>query len=144
MNLHEIFLPVHLLILVFVAWTVVHADHMGFAWVRGKVRTLDERKVARLHRHTWYGLIGMIITGVLMFIPLHTFLLARPQFYAKMAFVFALNINGFAIGRLQKVAFVKSFKELSTREKLPLMISGAVSTLCWLGAAAGGFYLLPY
>ncbi len=143
MNLHTAVLPFHILILVYVAWTVLHADHMAFSWIRGKVNTLDEKKVNRLHRHTWYGLVGMIVTGVLMFIPLHEFLLTRPQFYVKMAFVLALVINGFVIGHLQKVAFNKSFKELTAREKIPLFISGAVSTLCWLGAAAGGFYLLP-
>lgn len=143
MNLHEIFLPVHLITLAYVAWTIIHADHMAFSWIRGKAARLDEQKVKRLHLHTWYGLIGMIVTGLLMFIPLHEFLLTRVQFYVKMAFVLGLVINGFAIGHLQKVAFNKSFKELSTREKIPLFISGAVSTLCWLGAAAGGFYLLP-
>jgi hypothetical protein len=143
MNLHQIFLPVHLAILAFVAWTVVHADHMAFSWIRGKVAHLDEAKVKRLHRHTWYGLLGMIVTGILMFIPLREFLLTRPQFYAKMAFVLGLVINGFVIGRLQKVAFNKTFKELTAREKIPLFISGAVSTLCWVFAAIGGFYLLP-
>jgi hypothetical protein len=143
MNLHQIFLPVHLAILAFVAWTVIHADHMAFSWIRGRVTHLDEAKVRRLHRHTWYGLIGMIITGILMFIPLREFLLTRPQFYAKMAFVAGLVVNGFVIGHLQKVAFNKTFKELTVREKIPLFISGAVSTLCWIFAAIGGLYLIP-
>jgi hypothetical protein len=144
MNLSDSILPVHLLILAFIAWTVVHADHMGFNWIRGKTKVLDGNKVGKLHRNTWIGLAGMILTGFIMFWPLREYLLTRPQFYVKMAFVLALIINGFVIGRLQKVALTKAFKDLTVYEKLPLIISGAVSTLCWLGAAAGGYYLLPY
>lgn len=142
MDLSQILLPVHLIILAFVVWTVAHADHMGFNWIRGKSRTLDEAKVRRLHIHTWLGLCGMILTGILLFWPLHEYLLTRPQFYVKMVFVAMLVINGFVIGSLQKVALTKSYAELTWKEKLPLMISGAVSTLGWLGAAAGGYYLV--
>ena len=136
-------LPIHLLVLTFVAWTVFQADHMGFDWMRGKTRTLSEPNVKRLHRHTWYGLFGMMLTGFLMFWPMHEYLLGRPQFYTKMAFVLALIINGFAIGRLQKVAFEKPYNELTTQEKLPLLVSGAISTIGWLGAATMAFFLIP-
>ncbi len=143
MSLHEIVLPIHLFTLGFIAWTVLCADHMAFEWMRGKTQVLDEAKVRRLHKHTWIGLCAMIATGLLMFWPIHEYLLTRPQFYAKMAFVVTLITNGFVIGHLQKVALAKSFKELTFREKLSLIISGLVSTLAWLGAAAGGFYLIP-
>lgn len=86
----------------------------------------------------------MIITGFLMFWPMREYLFTRPQFYAKMAFVVTLIVNGFVIGHLQDVATKKWFKELTLKEKLPLFISGGVSTLAWLGAAIGGFYILPF
>ncbi len=140
--MQNILLPLHLLTLAFVAWTVFHADHMGFEWMRGKVRVLDRAKVKTLHRNTWLGLCGMIATGFLMFWPMREYLLGRPQFYIKMFFVLALIGNGFVIGRLQKVALTKSFAELTTKEKLPLMISGAVSTVGWLGAATMAFFLI--
>lgn len=144
MNLNDIVvLPLHLLVLAYVAWTVYRADHMGFDWIRGKIRVLDEARVEKLHLHTWLGLTGMIVTGLLLFWPARDYLLARPQFYVKMVFVGALIINGLVIGNLQKVALRRSYAELSTREKLPLMISGAVSTLSWLGASALAFFLLP-
>lgn len=143
MSSHEIFLTLHLLVLTFVAWTVFHADHMGFNWITGKTRVLDEAKVKTLHRNTWLGLTGMIATGLLMFWPLHEYLLTRPQFYIKMFFVAALIANGFAIGNLQKIALTKSYAELTWGERLPLMISGAVSTLGWIGAATMAFFLLP-
>jgi len=115
---------------------------MGFEWIIGKRETLDEQTVRKLHRSTWIGLSGMIATGFLMFWPMREYLLGRPQFYTKMFFVLALIGNGFVIGRLQKVALTRPFTELTTREKAPLMISGAVSTLGWLGAATMAFFIV--
>jgi hypothetical protein len=143
MDTSDIFLMLHLLTLSFVAWTVFRADHMGFDWMRGKIDVLDAVKVHVLHRNTWIGLCGMILTGFLMFWPMREYLLIRPQFYTKMAFVITLILNGFVIGYLQKVALVKAYAELTTKEKLPLMISGAISTIGWLGAATTAFFLLP-
>lgn len=142
MDLSDVILPLHLLTLAFVAWTALHADHMGLNWMRGKARTLDGKKVRTLHNRTWLGLCGMAITGFLMFWPMREYLLGRPQFYAKMFFVFALIVNGFAIGRLQNVALTKPYAELTTRERLPLLISGAVSTISWISAATLAFFLV--
>lgn len=143
MNISDIVLPVHILVLIFIAWQVVQADQLGFEWMRGKVRTLDEVRVGMYHRNTWIGLGGMIATGLLMFWPMREYLLTRPQFYIKMSFVLALIINGFVIGRLQKLATTKAYAGLTTKEKLPLLISGAISTLGWVGAATMAFFLIP-
>ncbi len=144
MSLSTIVLPLHLATLAFLAWTIFHADHLAFSWIRGKVNMLRKEDLQKYHKRTWLGLVGMIVTGFILFWPLREYLLTRPQFYAKMAFVITLIINGFVIGHLQDVATKKWFKQLTLKEKLPLFISGAVSTLAWLGAAAGGFYLLPF
>ena len=116
---------------------------MGFNWMRGKVQTLDAVEVKKYHRGSWIGLSLMVTTGLFLFYPLREFLLARPQFYLKMAFVITLVCNGFVIGKLQHIATEKPFASLSTKQKLPLFISGAVSTLSWLGAIACAFFLLP-
>lgn len=142
-NFHNIYLYLHFAVLAFVAWTVFQADHLGFDWIRGKTRTLDGSKVSKLHRATWIGLAGMIMTGLLLFWPMREFLLTQPPFYVKMAFVAALLINGAVIGRLQKVATSKAYSELTAKEKLPLIISGAVSTVSWTGAAVVAFFLIP-
>jgi hypothetical protein len=84
----------------------------------------------------------MIVTGVFLFIPMREYLLTRPQFYIKMAFVVTLIANAFVIGHLQKRATTHSFKDLSFKEKLPLFISGAVSTVAWLGAATTALFLV--
>lgn len=138
----EIILPLHLFSLLFVAWNIVRADHKGFLWIRGKVETLSPAEISPLHRNTWIGLVGMIVTGILLFLPMKDYLLTRPQFYAKMAFVLTLIINGFVIGKLQYVAETSAYSALSLRQKLPLFISGAISTLCWFGAATMAFFLV--
>lgn len=135
-------LPAHLLILAFVAWNTFHADHLGLKWIQGKLPVLSESLVKKYHDRVWFGLIGMILTGFLMFWPMREYLLSRPQFYIKMFFVLALVANGFVIGRLQKISTSKTFAELSVREKLPLFISGGVSTLGWVGAATTAFFLV--
>ena len=136
-------LPLHLLSLAFVAWNVIHADHLGFSWIQGKESILDEKVVQKYHKGSWIGLGLMIVTGALLFWPLKEYLLTRPQFYIKMAFVVTLIINGLVIGTLQKTATTRRFDDLSSHEKLPLFISGAVSTLAWLGAAGMAFFLIP-
>lgn len=143
MSLKEIILSVHLLILAFVAWNVFHADHLGFKWMRGKINILDKKQVSTYHNRIWIGLWGMIITGLVMFLPLRDFLLHRPQFYAKMGFVLVLILNGLFIGKLQNIATTQQYARLAPKEKILLFVSGAISTLAWLGAVAGGFYLLP-
>lgn len=143
MEISTIILPLHLLTLAFIAWNVFHADHMAFSWVAGKPINLDAVLVKKYHHRVWFGLILMIITGLILFYPPREYLLGRVQFYVKMAFVFGLIVNSIAIGYLQKRAIKHSYKELSFGEKLPLFISGGISTLCWLGATLGGFFLLP-
>lgn len=141
--MEDIFLPLHLLSLTYVAWNIFHADHMGLNWIRGKVTMLDEKTITKYHKGSWIGLGLMITTGLFLFWPLREFLLTRPQFYIKMAFVVTLIGNGLIIGILQKTASTKKFTSLSFKEKLPLFISGAVSTLSWLGAGLAGLFLIP-
>lgn len=66
--------------------------------------------------------------------PLSSYLVTVPAFLLKMAFVVTLFINGLVIGHLVKVATERSFASLSWRERLPLLVSGAVSTTAWIGA----------
>ena len=139
--MRDIIFYLHIASLTFVAWNVFHADHMGFSWIKGKVDTLPEAKVRKYHIQTWIGLILMITTGLLLFWPTREYLLSRPQFYVKMVFVAALFINSFIIGALSGIATSRTFKSLTFKERLPLIISGGVSTIGWFGAAVAGFFL---
>ena len=139
----DFILPLHILSLLFVVWNVINADHIGFTWIRGTESILDPKVVQKYHRGTWIGLGLMIFTGSFLFWPMREFLLTRPQFYIKMGFVLALIINGLAIGNLQKRATTQRFRNLTQQERIPLFISGGISTISWLGAAAMAFFLLP-
>lgn len=138
-----ILVPIHLLVLASTVWNIARADHMAFTWIRGKVITLNKESVETYHKRILIGLIFMIITGIVLAWPMKEYLLTRPQFFVKMGFVVALIVNSFVIGVLQKIAISKAYSSLTPREKIPLFISGAVSTISWLGAAAGGFFLIP-
>ncbi len=141
--MENIILPIHLLILGFVAITVLRADHMGFNWMRGSIQTLDEKEVKKYHYRIWFGLGLMILSGLFLFWPLREFLFTRPQFYVKMVFVATLIINGCIIGYLQKRISGKTFTSLSIKAKMPFLISGGISTLCWVLAGIAGWYLVP-
>ena len=138
-----IIFPLHLLSLAFVGWNVVLADHMGFTWMSGNKPLLDGKNVKKYHYRTLIGLGLMLVTGFMLFWPMREFLLTRTQFYIKMGFVLALVINSFVIGILSKIATIKSFTSLSVKEKIPLLISGAVSAVSWLGAILMAFFLIP-
>lgn len=143
MTATDLILPFHLLVLLFSAWNIFHADHLGFSWMTGNRKVLEESDMRKYHIRVWIGLIGMMVTGFIMFWPMREYLLGRWQFLLKMSFVLALIGNGFAIGSIQKIATRKEFKNLSMREKLPLLFSGAISTIGWLGAATAAFFLIP-
>ncbi|MDB5260426.1 MAG: hypothetical protein JWN37_657 [Candidatus Nomurabacteria bacterium] len=136
-------LYLHFLAIAYAAYNVFRADHMGFNWIRGKYQTLDEKKVRFYHISTYVALFLVIATGINLFWPIHEYLLTRPQFYTKMAFVLLLLINSVAIGKFSKVATIKPWSSLTNKEKLPLIITGGLSTIGWLGAFAGGFFLIP-
>lgn len=141
--MEKIFLPLHFIVLGFITWNVILADHLGFTWIRGKVKTLNASTVRKYHYRILAGLVLMIITGFFLFWPMREFLLTRTQFYVKMGFVSALIVNSFVISFLQVTSITKTYASLTFKEKLPLFVSGAVSTMCWILTAAAGFYLIP-
>ena len=142
--MQAIFFPLHILTLSFVVITILRADHLGFGWMRGTTKKLDALKIKKLHTYMWAGLLCMIATGLCLFWPLHEYLLSRVQFFVKMGFVFTLIVNALVIGKMQNIATTHEWKELPWKQKLPLLVSGAVSTLAWLGAFAGAFYINEY
>ena len=133
---------VHLSILALTALVILFADEQGFAWMRGKVSLLDPRRMRWLHRLMWTGLAGMIVTGLIQFLPAYEYYLAEPAFIMKMCFVGILVLNGILIGRLQSIAAERPFASLSTAEKLPLLASGAISTIGWVSAGLIGYFLI--
>ncbi len=113
---------------------VVTADTHGLLWILGKMRVLPQTRMEVLHRLAWGGLIVIVLAGATMFSTYSEYLLTLPAFQLKMLFVLFLFLNAIFIGKHLQVATVRSFAELSPKERLPLLISGAVSTTGWIGA----------
>lgn len=134
-------LIIHILSLIFSGCVIVTADHDAFSWFRGKKETLDPEKMELLHQLTWIGLTLLITTGFLLFYPARVFLLSNPVFITKMIFVTLLLGNGFAIGKLSHVAHTRPFSSLSKGERTKLFISGAISSISWIGATIAAFFL---
>lgn len=141
MSLSDIVFPFHIASLLFVGWNVLLADHLGFTWITGKAAMLEASTVRKYHVRVSIGLGLMITTGLLLFWPAREYLLSRTQFYVKMGFVVALILNSFVINKYSLIPTTRSYASLSFSEKLPMLISGGVSTLCWFGAILGGFFL---
>ena len=133
---------IHLTILLCTAIVILIADGHGWRWMRGTVATLDRRAVHILHFLMWTGLSLMIVTGLTLFSRAPSYYLAEPAFLMKMCIVAILVTNGILIGRLQGVALERPFSSLSQREKLPLLVSGAISTAAWIAAALTGYFLI--
>ncbi|MEK7613662.1 MAG: hypothetical protein AAB439_02185 [Patescibacteria group bacterium] len=130
---------IHVTTLALLLCAVAFADHEAFAWLRGKKETLSKKILMRVHLFTWAGLLVMVTTGVQMALPLADFLVTNVAFYFKMFFVSALIINAVVIGFLLNVAAERSFASLSRKERIPLFISGGVSTVSWIGAIVSAF-----
>lgn len=134
-------LPFHIASVVFSFGILLYADHFAFAWMTGRKQTLDRKTMHFLHRCMWAGLISTMFFGVLLAYPMLSFLLSYPLFVMKMFFVGILLTNAFIIGLLMDVATTRPFASLSSQEKVPLFVSGVVSTIGWVTAATLGYFL---
>src|SRR3989344_6097743 len=130
----EILLPIHLGALSVAAIVVMFADKEAFLWMRGNKSLLDLGRMRLIHYLMWAALLTMITSGVLMAWPDRGVLIFYPPFLLKMAFVAALVINAFVIGRFLRTPTERNYASLSRSEKMPLFLSGAVSFVSWFGA----------
>lgn len=129
----------HLAILVATVICIVWADYLGSEYLRGVRKTLNRTVIDRLHTAVWIGLFGMVASGIYLASDRFVYLSGVPVFWLKMSFVALLIVNSFIIGRLMRYAYTTPFAELPRRERLFLMLSGAASTIGWVGAATIGF-----
>lgn len=120
---------------------VIVADGYGARWVLGQVETLHAPFMRWLHRLISVGLGVSIISGALLFSTVSDYLLTVPAFYTKLAFVAALVINAWFIGRHMEVATRTPFRSLARSERIPLYVSGVVSTASWIGVVVAAQFL---
>lgn len=131
--MYSIILTTHIITACALIAVVLYSDHYGLGWMRGKHEVLSATKLHRLHRTIYVGLGVMIITGLYMFWPVREYLLTETTFLVKMGLVITLIINSIFIGKVGAKATHTSFASLTTKERVPLFIIGAVSSFCWAG-----------
>ncbi len=141
--MYEIALWAHWAGLALSTFYILRADHMGARWMLGKTETLDASRVAYLHKGVWAGLGLLYISGIFLILPIASYIIEQQMFQAKMLFVLALTANGYMIGKIDHIASTRSFASLSLHERFPLILSGAISTICWIGSFVAGISLFP-
>lgn len=134
-------LSVHIGTIFIIVGLVLWADYHAFTWMRGKKPLLEIKKMHLIHTLMWCGLITMIVSGGLLFYPYKDFLATLTIFRFKMLFVLALIINSFYIGNVLPIATQKPFAQVSTKQKIQLGVSGAISVISWVGATITGTML---
>ena len=132
--MENLVLYIHIAFLCVAGLGIAVADHAAFQWLTHKRDVVSKRELLFSHWTVATGLSGMVLSGLYMFWPLRGFLLGQPLFWLKMAFVAALIVNSFFIEYLMHTASHTPWKHLSYGERVPFIVSGAVSTLSWLGA----------
>lgn len=120
---------------------VLYADEQGIQWMLGKKKTLDKRRIEILHAIVGVGISLIILAGGLIAIPRLDYLLTNTTFLIKMGFVGVLIINAFFIDTLSRIASEKPFRELTQKERVPVLLSGALSVAGWVGAIMCGILL---
>ena len=134
-------LQVHITTVFALITTVIVTDIAALLWVAGKKETLSFGVLRTLHMLVWVGLVLMMLSGGTMFLSYREYLLSVPAFYIKMGFVSALVVNAFVIGKHLHIASERSFASLSRVERRPLLISGIVSTVSWIGVVSAALML---
>lgn len=135
---------IHIGSLFLAAAGILFADHSAFNWIRGKTGAIGRAALFITHWVVTIALLSLVYTGLFLFWPQREYLLHQPLFLLKMVFVAALLINAIAIERLMHVAEAQPFASLTTGKKVRLFLSGAVSTLSWIGAGLIGLALFVF
>lgn len=139
--MESLFVFLHISFLCLAGIGILIADHSAISWLRGKTPVIGKRALFTAHWVVTTGLLGLVYTGLFLFWPMREYLLAQPLFLLKLVLVGALLLNSLAIEWLMHVAAYRPFASLSLRQKAPLFLSGAISTLSWAGALTLGLYL---
>lgn len=134
-------ITLHLSIVIATLLVVLYSDEQALMWVLGKKETLSAQSVHLLHNIVTIGLGLIIITGGLLYIQAPAAYLSDTTFLVKMAAVAALIVNTYVIDRLSPIALSRSYASLSKAERIPLLISGAVSVAGWITALVCGYFL---
>src|SRR6056297_2510885 len=139
---YQFVLLTHITAFVWSVVGIIAADSQGLRWLLGWRMTLTARYLHFWHRWVWVGIAVSALSGLYMFWPVREYLLTQPTFLIKVSLVLVLCLNALFIGKHMLVATTQSFASLSPARKRALIVSGAVSTICWVSVPTLGL-LLP-
>jgi hypothetical protein len=126
---------VHLSSLVLGFGAVLLADYFVLLWLVGRSSLAESlRVVSRLHLPIWTGVIGLVLSGML----LEPNLAATPT-RVKLALVAVLTLNG-----LQAFVLGKRMEAMADAVSMRLItwgaVTSAISQVCWWGSVWIGFW----
>lgn len=125
--------PIHLFFVLFSFFWIIRSDWYGLTWIRGIRTLLENEKLDVFHTRVWVGLVGIIVTGLLL-VAQRTELLTNFFFWFKMCFVGVLLVNSFFINKEMILARTTPFVKLSRKQKTYIFLVGAISTISWISA----------
>ena len=140
---YGVILNIHIVSMIGTIVLVVVSDVLALRWWYGWQASLSYTKMRNLHYAVGTGLLVSITTGALMASTAFSYLITQPAFVLKMAFVLLLCINAFVIHQHLVLATTYTYDSLTSREQKKLMLSGAASTVGWVGVlVASQFFAL--
>ncbi len=131
----------HITAIIVTGLCVLCSDEQGLLWILGRKKLLERDRIVFLHIAISLGLSLIILTGGLLALPSLSYYLQNTTFLIKMGFVGALIVNGIFIGSIATQAATRTFASLTSRQRIPLIVSGAASVLAWGGALTAGLVL---
>lgn len=117
------------------------SDALFMASVRdGSISEAEMRRLTRVSRIVWTGLVVLFMSGIGLFLLAPAFYLASHSFLAKMTLVGILLANGILFHAVHipwlKRRTGRPFSQAVDFEfrRLSLLVSGAISSVSWMGA----------
>jgi Na+-driven multidrug efflux pump len=76
-------LALHVVLMCFAVIIIFLADKEAVSWFSGKKETLAPVRLSLYHYLMWASLLGLMGTGVLMTLPMYTYLLRQPLLLSR-------------------------------------------------------------
>ena len=135
------FYNLHISVIVSAIGLVLLNDLIGLFWVLGFKRQFSERFLRIAHRLISVAFLGAVGTGVAMSISKPE-VIRHNGYWIKMAFVAAIGLNGFFMGKKCGALAQRQFRDLPARTKASISVSVMLSLFLWLATALAGLFVM--
>ena len=131
----------HISVILSAIGLVLLNDFIGFLWVLGLKKQLNERFLRAAHWIISAVFLTAVGTGIALAI-------SKPEVFRhngiwiKITFVALIGVNGLFMGRKCKTLAEQRFKTLATRTKLGISAGVMLSFFLWLTTALMGLFVM--